>query len=298
RKTDGRAGSVSDRSFSPVAYAPGSLLDPRSFPPAPWINVVANPLCGFLVSESGLGYTWAGNSQQYRLTPWSNDPTSDPPAEVVYLRDEETGEVWTPTPRPLGQGAATLVRHGQGYTRFEQRSHGLVQELRVFVPTDEPVKMVVLRVWNSSSRPRRLSATYYAEWGLGTLRDQAAMDVRTEVDDVSGALLARNPFASDFAEQVAFVDVNVRPRTLTGDRTEFLGRNGSVEAPAALGRVGLSGRVGPGLDPCAAVQAAIELPPGEEREVVFFLGSARDVDAARELLRRCKEPGRVRAVWD
>jgi cyclic beta-1,2-glucan synthetase len=251
-----------------------------------------------LVSESGLGYTWAGNSQQYRLTSWSNDPTSDPSAEVVYLRDEESGEVWTPTPRPLGQDAATLVRHGQGYTRFEQRSHGLAQELCVFVPADEPVKMIVLRVWNPGHRPRRLSATYYAEWVLGTLRDQASMNVRTQIDDDSGALLAHNPFAGDFAEQVAFVDVSVRPRTLTGDRTEFLGRNGSVEAPAALGRVGLSGRVGPGLDPCAAVQTTIELPPGEEREVVFFLGAARDVNAVRELLRRCKEPGRVRAVWD
>ncbi len=274
------------------------LPDPRAFPPAPWINVVANPQCGFLVSESGLGYTWTCNSQQFRLTPWSNDPTSDPPSEVVYLRDEESGEIWTPTPRPLGAEAATLVRHGQGYTRFERRSHGLTQELRVFVAADEPVKMLALRLRNTGNRPRRLSATYYAEWVLGGVRDQAAMNVCTEIDDESGALLARNPFAGDFAEQVAFVDVNVRPRTLTGDRSEFLGRNGSVEAPAALSRVGLSGRVGPALDPCAAVQATIELPPGAEREVVFFLGSARDVHAVRELLRRCKEAGRVRAAWD
>jgi cyclic beta-1,2-glucan synthetase len=272
--------------------------DPACFPPAPWINVVANPLCGFLVSESGLGYTWAANSQQYRLTPWSNDPVSDPPAEVVYLRDEQTGEVWTPTPRPLGQAAPTLVRHGQGYTRFEQRSHGIRQELRVFVAADDPVKLVVLRLWNPGSRPRRVSATYYAEWVLGTVRDQAPMNVRTRLEDDSGALLADNPFAADFADQVAFVDVNVRPRTLTADRTEFLGRNGVLECPAALGRVGLSGRVGPGLDPCAAVQAVIELPPGEEREVVFFLGAARDVFTVRELLRRYKQPGRLRAAWE
>jgi len=276
------------------------VLRPRStlFPPSPWINVIANPLCGFLVSESGLGYTWTGNSQQYRLTPWSNDPVIDPPAEVVYVRDEETGEVWTPTPRPLGLDAPTLVRHGQGYTRFEQRRQGLGQELRVFVAADDPVKMIVLRLWNSGERSRRLSATFYAEWVLGTVREQAAMNVRTEIDDESGALLARNPFAGDFAEQVAFVDVNVRPRTVTGDRTEFLGRNNSVNAPAALERVGLSDRVGPGLDPCAAIQGAIEVPAGEEREIVFFLGSARDVSMVRALLRRYKEPGRVRAAWD
>ncbi|HWG41935.1 MAG TPA: glucoamylase family protein [Gemmataceae bacterium] len=279
------------------SHTSGPELRPH-FPPAPWINVVANPLFGFLVSESGLGYSWAGNSQQYRLTPWSNDPTIDPPAEVLYLRDEETGDIWTPTPRPLGLNAPTLVRHGQGYTRFEQSSHGLKQELRVFVPMEDPLKMIALRVWNSGSRPRRLSATFYAEWVLGTVRDQSAMNVRTEIDDESGALLARNPFAADFAEQIAFVDVNLRPRTLSGDRGEFLGRNSSVETPAALGRVSLSGRTGPALDPCAAVQATLDIPPGEEREVVFFLGSARDVPAVRELLRRCKEPGRVRAAWD
>jgi cyclic beta-1,2-glucan synthetase len=269
-----------------------------ALPPAPWTNVVANPSCGFLVSESGLGCTWTGNSQQYRLTPWNNDPTSDPPSEVIYLRDEENGDVWTPTPRPLGLDAATLVRHGQGYTRFEQRSHGLTQELRVFVAANDPIKMIAVRVWNPSRRPRRLTATYYAEWVLGSVRDQAPLNVRTQIDEASGALLANNPFASDFADQVAFVDVNVRPRTLTADRTEFLGRNGSVEAPAALGHARLSGRVGPGLDPCAAVQATIELPPGEEREIVFFLGSAANVAAVRELLHRYKETGRVRAVWD
>jgi cyclic beta-1,2-glucan synthetase len=278
---------------------PGGGSETRPyFPPAPWINVVANPMCGFLVSEGCLGYTWVGNSQQNRLTPWSNDPTSDPPAEVVYLRDEETGEVWTPTPRPLGLIAPTLVRHGQGYTCFEQQSHGLTQELRVFVPVQDPIKLLVLRVRNPGDRLRRLSATFYAEWVLGTTRDQAAMNVRTEIDAESGALLARNRFVAEFADQVAFADVNVRPRTLSGDRALFLGRNGSVDAPAALTRVSLSGQVGAGLDPCAAVQTAFALAPGEEREVVFFLGSARDVGVARALLRRYKKPGRVRAAWE
>ncbi|MHB1423233.1 MAG: GH36-type glycosyl hydrolase domain-containing protein [Gemmataceae bacterium] len=308
-------GEKNDPSSLTMRHAPHATRHP--LPPAPWVNVVANPRCGFLVSESGLGCTWTGNSQQFRLTPWSNDPTSDPLSEIVYLRDHDSGEVWTPTPRPLGLDAATLVRHGQGYTRFEQRSHGLTQELRVFAAAEEPIKMIALRVWNSSGRGRRLSVTYYAEWVLGSVRDQALMNVRTHVDDQSGALLADNPFVADFAEQVAFVDVNVRPRAFTCDRTEFLGRNGSVEAPAVLGHAGLSGRVGPGLDPCAAVQTTMELPPGEEREVVFFLGSAKDVSTVRELLRRYKEvegalaprvlsvsrsdsatPSRVRAVWE
>src|SRR5208282_5190560 len=177
-----------------VAPVPPTLR----LPPAPWINVVANPSCGFLVSESGAGYTWAGNSQTNRLTPWNNDPVSDSPGEIVYLRDEATGDFWTPTPLPLGgeaetgQGAAPAcrVRHGWGYTVFEHRSRGLRQELLLFVPAEDPVKLIRLRVTNEERRPRKLSATFYAEWVLGTVRDQAPMNVVTELDADSGALLA------------------------------------------------------------------------------------------------------------
>jgi len=267
-------------------------------PPAPWINVLANPACGCLVSESGLGYTWSANSQQNRLTPWSNDPVADPSGEVVYLRDEATGEVWTPTPRPLGMAAATLVRHGHGYTIFQRHSYGIAQELRVFVPVTDSVKVIAVTVRNMGNRARRLSATFYAAWVLGTVRDQAAMNVGTEVDPESEALLARNVFNADFAGQVAFADVNLRPRTYTGDRTEFLGRNGSTTAPAALEREELGARVGPAFDPCAALQVKLDLAPGQEKDVVFVLGSAPDVAAARALLRRYRETGMVRAAFE
>jgi cyclic beta-1,2-glucan synthetase len=273
-------------------------------PPAPWINVIANPVCGCIVSDSGLGCTWTGNSQLNRLTPWWNDPASDPPAEVVYLRDDATGEMWTPTPRPLG-AIPTLVRHGQGYTVFEQQGRGLAQELIVTVAPADPVKLIVLRLRNTGGQARRLSATYYAAWVLGTVRDQAAANLRTEVDPEHGALLADNPFSADFAGEVAFADVNVRPRTLLADRTAFLGRNGSITAPAALQQTGLSGRVGPGLDPCAALQVAFELAPGAAKEIVFLLGSAPSADTARNLLTQYKQPGRaamvlteVREFWD
>ena len=166
--------------------------------------MLANPGFGCLVTEAGLGYTWAGNSQMNRLTPWSNDPVSDPPGEVVYLRDEETGEVWTPTPLPRGPGAAVTVRHGQGYTRYTRRSHGLEQELLVLVPPDDPVKLVCLTVRNTGDRPRRLSATFYAEWVLGTVRDNAPLQVVCERDAEAGAVLARNAWAGNFAGQVAF----------------------------------------------------------------------------------------------
>jgi cyclic beta-1,2-glucan synthetase len=283
------------RGDSPQSARPQSLL---RLPPAPWINVVANPNVGFLISESGSGYTWYGNSQLNRLTPWNNDPVSDPPGEAVYLRDDATGEFWTPTPRPLGEGAPTLVRHGQGYTVFEQHSRELAQELLTFVPADAPVKLVRLRVRNTGQTPRRLSATYYVAWVLGTLRDQSPMRVITEIDADSGALLARNPFNSDFPTQTAFLDVNLRPHTLTGDRGEFLGRNGSPTSPAALGRIELSGRVGASLDPCGAVQARFKLRPGEQKDVIFVLGVVPQRDELGPLLARFRDPAQVQAAFE
>jgi cyclic beta-1,2-glucan synthetase len=261
--------------------------------PAPWINVAANASCGFLISESGSGYTWCGNSQANRLTPWNNDPISDPPGEVIYLRDETSGDVWSATENGRAQ-----CRHGQGYSLFRQSVHGIESELLLLVPLEDPVKLLRLKVGNPGGKRRQLSATFYAEWVLGGLRDQAAMQVLCEVDSETQALLARNPFNTDFAGRVAFADVNLRPRTLTSDRTAFLGRPGLIRKPAALARSGLSGSVKDGVDPCAAIQVRIDLAPGQEKEVVFLLGQAGDVAEARRLLGHYREPGRVAGVLE
>ena len=274
-------------------------------PPAPWANVVANPHCGFLVTEAGSGFSWTLNSQANRLTPWSNDPVSDPPGECLYLRDEATALFWSPTPAPVPSVEAAVVRHGQGYTTFEKHSHGLDQELTLFVPPDDPVKILLLTVANPGPSARGLSATYYAEWVLGTTREATSAFVTTEVDAETGALLARNPAREEFGRRVAFADVDRRPRTLTADRAEFLGRNGAVSTPAALRRVELSGRTGAALDPCAAIQTKFVVEPGETATLVFLLGEADDEEQARALALRYREPGRaaealarVREDWD
>ena len=276
-----------------------------SLPPAPWVNVVANEFCGFVASETGGGYTWASNSQTNRLTPWANDPVADQPGEVLYLRDEASGDVWCPTPGPIASAEATLVRHGQGYTTYARTVDRVEHELALFVPPADPVKLVRLRVTNRGSSPRRLTATYYAEWVLGTLREQAAMQVVTDLDAETGAILARNPAHPDYADQVAFLAASRPAASLTADRAEFLGRNGSVAAPAALGRVGLAGTTGAGLDPCAAIQVRVDLEPGATEEVVFVLGQAGTVDEVRRLVAAHRDPARAeatladaRAKWD
>ena len=274
-----------------VIVVDGAAPGGAAFPPAPWTNVLANPAFGCLVTEAGLGNSWAGNSQMNRLTPWSNDPASDPPGEAVYLRDEETGTVWSPTPLPLGDGAVVTVRHGQGYSRFARNSHGLVQELLVLVPLNEPLKLVCLSVRNVGERRRRLSATYYPEWVLGTVQDNAPLQVVCEYDAVAGAVLARNAWAGAFASGIAFAGVGSRRHSFTANRTEFLGRNGSPASPAALRRIGLSGSVEPLLDPCAALMTDITLAPGQTAEVVFVVGQAESTEQARHLIQTYTAPG-------
>jgi len=263
-------------------------------PPAPWVNVIANPSIGCLATDSGAGYTWAGNSQANRLTPWSNDPVSDPPAEVVYIRDEETGYFWTPTPRPVG--GPTETRHGHGYTTYTADRDRLTTELTVFVPTTDPVKVLRLRVTNRGGRLRRLSAAFFAEWVLGATREQTAPFVVTEIDSDSGALFARCTFTDDFGAAVAFADTNLRPRTLTANRTEFLGRNRTPAHPAALRRIGLSNHVGAALDPCVALMGWFEVAPGATAEVVFVLGQASDAATAGRLAVQYRDPVKVEAV--
>jgi cyclic beta-1,2-glucan synthetase len=256
-------------------------------PPAPWINVIANPVCGCIATDSGCSYTWVGNSQANRLTPWSNDPVSDPPAEVVYVRDEETGRFWTPTPLPLGKAAG--VWHGPGYTSYASDHDELTTELTIFVPSADPVKILRLRVTNHSNRVRKLSATFFAEWVLGSTREQTAPFIVTEVDSGSGTLLARCAFGES-SSAVAFADTNLRPRSLTGDRTEFLGRNRSCVNPIALNRVMLSDHTGPGLDPCAALLGKFDVPPTQSTEVVFVIGQAVDASSATTLATHYRNP--------
>ncbi|MEI7728734.1 MAG: glycosyl hydrolase family 65 protein, partial [Verrucomicrobiota bacterium] len=246
----------------------------------------ANPYFGTVVSESGGAYTWVENSHEFRLTPWNNDPVTDATGEAFYIRDEQTGQFWSPTPLPARGATPYVIRHGFGYSVFEHTENGIASELTVYVALDAPVKFAVLKLRNLSRQPRQLSVTGYWEWVLGDLRSKSLLHLQTEMDPKTGALLARNPYNSEFAERIAFIDVNDANRTFTGDRKEFLGRNGSLSHPAALKRVRLSGKIGAGLDSCGAVQVTCEVPDGQEREIIFRLGVGRSAAEVQTLIRR------------
>jgi cyclic beta-1,2-glucan synthetase len=261
------------------------VIDGQRLPPAPWSNVIANPLGGFLITERGGGCTWAASSYFYRLTPWQNDPVSDPPGEAIYLRDEESGATWCPTPAPLSAEGRYTVRHGPGATTFAHERHGIETTLVMGLPEDASVKLSLLRLTNTGTTRRRLSLTAYAEWTLGVLREHTQHQVQTGMEPELRAILARNRFDPSFAEQVAFLALSEPLKDWTADRCEFLGRNGSVETPAGLGAP-LSGAAGPGFDPCAALRAVLDLAPGESRDVAVLLGAAEGREAALTLVKR------------
>ncbi|MFM9862292.1 MAG: GH36-type glycosyl hydrolase domain-containing protein [Micropepsaceae bacterium] len=254
--------------------------------PAPWLNVIANPQFGFQVSADGGGYTWSESSRENQLTDWSNDPVCDRTPEVIYIRDDDTGELWTPTPSPIRRTSTSyLVRHGQGYSRFEHTAGGIACYMLQYVAKDDPIKISRLSVHNTTRRTRRLTLTGYVEWLLGPPRGLTTPIIVTSSDPTTRAIFARNPWSGYFGSQVAFADMAGHQTSWTADRTEFLGRNGSPAQPAALlTKSRLSGTVGAGLDPCAALQRSIELKPGESIEVALFLGAARNEDEARTLI--------------
>jgi cyclic beta-1,2-glucan synthetase len=265
-------------------------LQDGSNTPAPWINVIANAHFGFQVSAEGSGYTWSENSRENQLTPWSNDPVFNAPGEAFYIRDEASGDLWSPTALPIRDSASYVARHGFGYSRFEHRHGDIASELLQYVPLQDPIKVSRLTLVNHSGRPRKLSITAYAEWVLGTMRSATAPFLITRMDEATGAMFANNPWSLGFAQRVAFADLSGRQSLWTADRREFLGDSGELSMPAALtGTDELSGRCGAALDPCAALQCIVELKPGESVEIISFLGQCDSSDEAVALLQRYRQ---------
>lgn len=287
--------------FTPDGREYVVTLEPGETTPAPWSNVIASPHIGTVVSESGSAYTWVENAHEFRLTTWHNDPLSDSSGEALYIRDEDTGVFWSPTPLPARGKTGYVCRHGFGYSVFEHYESGISSELSTYVAMDAPVKFVVVKLRNHSRRPRRLSLTGYWELVLGEWRHYNQMHIVTETDPHSGAVFARNAYGRGCANRIVFAQVSELERTVSGNRTEFIGRNGSLSSPAAMRRKRLSGKTGAGFDPCAAIQTKIELVEGQECEIVFVFGSARNTEEAQLFIRKFSGPAGARqaleAVW-
>lgn len=272
--------------FAPNGKEYVVITNDNSKTPAPWVNIMANPFFGSVVSESGSAYTWIENAHELRLSSWSDDPVTDRTGEAVYIRDEETGRFWSPSLLPAGNELTYITRHGFGYSVFEHQFDGVYSELTVFVDIEDPVKFLFLKVINKSERPRKLSATGFIELVLGDNRVKTGMHIRTEVDPDSGALFAKNPYNTEFNNRVAFLDVDYLKKSYTGDRTEFIGRNGNLKNPEALSKIKLSNRVGLAMDPCLATQIPFFVAPEEEQIIIFRIGAAQDSGMASSVAKK------------
>ncbi|MDJ0921891.1 MAG: glucoamylase family protein [Henriciella sp.] len=266
--------------------------------PCPWSNILANDQFGCLVTESGGGFTWAENSGENRLSPWTNDPVSDPPSEALYLRDEETATVWTPLPSPIGSGATCRVRHGAGYTSWRTSIHGLDQTVTVFVSPDDPVKIVKVRLRDKSNCARRITATYYIEWLLGSIASAHQQHVVAEYDAGLEALLARNHWNFEFADRIAFLLSDCTPHSLTTDRRDFIGQGRDLSQPEGLARWDLAGRTENVGNACGAYQVHIDMAAGEVQELHFVIGQGRDADDSAALIRKWKDPQTVDEAYE
>ena len=272
--------------FSPDGKEYVIIADHKNATPAPWVNVIANPNFGTVVSDNGSAYSWTENAHELRLSHWSNDPVTDKTGEAFYLRDEENGRFWSASLLPGGSKLPYITRHGFGYSVFEHIEDGIYSEMTVYVDMETTIKFIALKIRNQSGRPRKMSATGYIELVLGDSRVKTAMHIHTEIDLESGALLAKNPYNTEFNNRVAFFDVDYLKKSYTGDRTEFIGRNGSLQNPDAMRRVKLSGKTGLALDPCAAIRVPFFMADNEEQEIIFKLGSGRDANDASTIARR------------
>jgi len=255
--------------------------------PAPWLNVISNPKFGFTVSETGSGYTWAGNSRENKLSPWSNDPVCDEPGEMLYINDDDTGELWTVTPLPVMENEDYEIRHGFGYTEFRHVSHGIDQKLIQFVPLDETVKISSLKLFNSTKDVRNLALTYYVRPVMGVTDQVTAMHIRTSLSE-DGALLMENPYNEEYKGEICFIDSSQEKRSVTGDRMEFFG-SGNIGKPESLGKEKLSGKSGIGFDPCAAIQVNISLNPMEGKDIVFTFGAAGKIGEVDQVAHKYRD---------
>ncbi len=262
------------------------VVNNKSKTPAPWVNVIANANFGTVISESGNAYTWMENAHEYRITPWNNDPVCDSGGEAFYIRDEDTGHFWSTTFLPAGGQSTYITKHGFGYSIFEHVEDGIHTEMTVYVDLESAVKFNVIKIKNLSGRTRNLSATGYVEWVLGTNSMKTAMHTHTEIDPDSGALFAKNPYNTEFPKRVGFIDVDYIKKSITADRTEFIGRNGSLKNPDAMYRAKLSGKIGLAMDPCGAIQVPFDIADGEEMEVIFRVGGGKNAHQATETAKK------------
>jgi cellobiose phosphorylase len=255
--------------------------------PAPWINVISNSHFGFHVSEAGMGYTWNENSRENKLTSWTNDSVMDGESEALYLKDRESGKIWSISPKPVRDSGEYVIEHGFGYSVFKHRANDISGEMTMFVDMDESVKLCSVKLKNNSKDIKKLSVNYYAKLVLGVAHEQTAQYLFTGLSEENGYIYAGNPYSEHFGRNICYLSIlGGEKASYTGDRTEFIGRGGSTDSPGGLFDDNLSNTVGAGFDPCLAESVDVTLAPDMEKNLLVLFGQEKDHDNISRVIKK------------
>lgn len=276
--------------------------------PKPWINVISNGTWGLTISQAGSGYSWRDHAQFNRITRWDQDLTRDNWGKYIYIRDEKSGELWSPTPRPAGTNLARYsCRHGLGYTLFSGEHADIQSELLVFADPDSPVEVWALSLRNTGRCSRALSLFTYFEWCLGVAPDShrefEKIFITTEFEKKTGIFWAEktrwglpDPTGRPWARPYEFVGFHTSfpaPVGFDSDQRAILGVLGDLQQPAAFVKGRLTQHQGRNNDGVAALHTRVRLAAGESRTVVFLLGATRSRAEARKIVARFRNPNAV-----
>ncbi len=265
-------------------------LHGRTTTPRPWINVIANHKFGFHVSAEGAIFTWVNNSRDYKLTPWTNDPTSNRPGEALYLVDRQSLKRFSPVSAvECDENVVYEACHGFGFSTFKSTHSEIALELTHTLDPEKPVRFSRLTLTNEGKKPRSLRLYNYVEWVLGNTRTKYVPFIISSYEDKRGVHFIQNPYHIEKFQQVTFLSASEMPTSTTTDRAEFIGATGTVTHPTAIRKAGaLSNTIEAGCDPCSAFAYDVDLQPGQTREIIFYLGSAENRQEAEKLLNQVR----------
>jgi cellobiose phosphorylase len=278
----------------------------KNLPPKPWSNLVALPNFGFLVTERGGGYTWAGNSRENRLTPWENDAVIDLPHEVVYIRDLETMQYWSPT--PISPQAEVKVTHAAGFSRFDSLVNNLSTRLTLTIDHQHSIKWFALDMTNNQLDERSFEFILYLDFVLGINKEQTEQYLNFNYQKQSERLEIRNSFNIEFGNGCAWIGSSEKIKGFSTLRAEFLGRHSRVDAPNLLESSRferqsvsskLSNRVASGSDRCGVLVSQLKLTPGENKKILFYLAYTQDPSQIDQIDKQAKSLKRYEAalIW-
>ena len=271
--------------------------------PTVWSHIMANNKFGTLVTENMGGYTWYKNSRLNRVTSWGNYPNRDIPSEIIYLKDLESQKSWSLGLNPKPDDKNYNVIYGFGYAKYIHKNNGIEQELEVFVPQEDSVKIQILKLKNMNLNRKKLKIVYYMKPVLGEDEIKSRSYIDLNYDQNNNIICSKNLYNTDFKNDIIYVSNSEKIKSYTGDKKFFIG-SGNIANPDALKKSRLNNENSLGKQPCIAYEIEVELESLSEKEIIFTLGAEENIIDSKNMaykynkIQNCKqELEKVKNYW-